>query len=452
MAHRILTVDDDRGHRSMLQAVLSAAGYEVVLAAGGKEAVAAVEREPFDIILMDIRMRSMDGLEALRRIKPLAPDTPVVLMTAYASVRTAVEALRNGAEDYLTKPLDIDELKVVLEKVLRFQTLQEENRQLREALGSHADFSSIVGSSPKMLALFDTIGRVAPTEATVLISGESGTGKELIALAIHSNSPRKDGPFVAVNCAALPETLLESEIFGHERGAFTGADKRRMGRFEMADGGTIFLDEIGELSVSIQAKLLRVIQEMAFEPLGSSRTVTVDARVLAATNKDLEEEIREGRFREDLFYRLNVVRIRIPPLRERTEDILPLAQLFIERFNRKNQRMIKGLGHEAAGLLQAYDWPGNVRELENVIERSVILCRGETIGVGDLPEPLRNLAGSPEEPSEAERLAGRPLKEVEAEMIRLTLRQNDGNRTRTAEILGISRRTLQHKLKAYGIR
>lgn len=451
MKPNILVVDDDHGHRMMLQTVLESDGYQVSLAANGREAVDAATASSFDVILMDIRMRGMDGIEALKRLRPIVPDTPVVLMTAYASVKTAVEALRIGAEDYLTKPLDTDELKVILEKVMRISALREENRQLREEVGRRFDFSSVIGSSPKMRALFETIERVAPTDATVLLEGESGTGKELIARMIHRNSLRKEGPFVAVNCAALPEALLESELFGHEKGAFTGADRRRTGRFGLADGGSLLLDEIGELPVHLQAKLLRVLQEQTYEPLGGTRSVSVDARILVATNKNLKEEIRAGRFREDLFYRLNVVRLVVPPLRQRAEDIPLLAHHFLEVYNRKNRRMLNGMTREAARLLARYDWPGNVRELENLIERSVIMCRGEMIDVADLPESLRSLADAPPEISRHEPPAGRTLKEMEAEMIRLTLKENSGNRTRTAEVLGISRRTLQLKLKAYGI-
>lgn len=452
MEPRVLVVDDDPGHRTMLQTVLEAGGYRVSLSADGREAIDSAEQEPFDVILMDIRMRGLDGLETLRRLRPIAPDTPVVLMTAYASVKTAVEALRSGAEDYLTKPLDIEELKVVLKKVLQISGLKKENLQLREELGKRFDFSSIIGSSPGMQALFETLERVAPTEATVLITGESGTGKELIARALHRNSLRKDRVFVTVNCAALPETLLESELFGHEKGAFTGADKHRIGRFGMADGGTIFLDEIGELSVPIQAKLLRVLQEKAFEPVGSSRTVEIDTRIIAATNKDLENEIKADRFREDLYYRLNVVALKVPSLRERTEDILLLAHHFLETLSHKNQKLIKGLSREAAHALTAYEWPGNVRELENVIERGVILSRGTVIGANDLPENLRDLTDDNTPTLSSEAMTDKTLKDVEEETIRYTLARHNGNRTRTAKTLGISRRTLQLKLKAYGIR
>lgn len=450
MTYKILVVDDDRGHRLMLKTVLESSGYEVALANNGSQAVEIVKASGFDVILMDIRMAGMDGLTALKHLRPAAPHTPVVLMTAYASVKTAVEALRSGADDYLMKPLDMEELKIILEKILRIKSLQEENRRLKEEVGRRFDFSSIVGSSPKMKTLFEMIELVAPSEATVLLRGESGTGKELIARLIHRNSSRKKGPFVAVNCAALPETLLESELFGHAKGAFTGADRHRVGRFGQAAGGTLFLDEIGEIPVHMQAKLLRVLQEQTFEPVGSSKTITTDIRILAATNRNLNEEISAGRFREDLYYRLNVVAIDLPPLRERSGDVLLLAHHFLDIYNRRNSKLVKGMTPAAADALSAYDWPGNVRELENVIERCVILSRKSQLDLEDLPQSLRRTRrGANTNPSLSPR-SDRTLKEMEEEMIRLALAQHQGNRTQAAKTLGISRRTLQLKLKAYG--
>ena len=335
MTAEILIVDDDTSHRRMLEAVLNGEGYAVTHASDGMVAVEAVSEKFYDLILMDIRMSRMDGIEALHRIKEISPGIPVIIMTAYAAVDTAVGALKSGAFDYLTKPLDIDELKILVEKAMRFRRLEQENRFLRERLGTRFDFANIVGESPPMKRLFETISLVAPSDATVLISGESGTGKELIANAIHQNSGRKDKPFIKVNCAALPETLLESELFGHEKGAFTGAAQKKQGRFQLAHTGSIFLDEIAETATSTQVKLLRVLQEQEFEPLGGTRSVKVDIRVIAATNRDMALEIRDGRFREDLFYRLNVVAVTLPPLRDRREDILPLAEHFLGQYARK---------------------------------------------------------------------------------------------------------------------
>lgn len=452
MRTKILVVDDDRSHRLMLKTVLEAEGYQVFLASDGENALDVVKDSTFDVILMDIRMAGMDGLAALKGLRGRDIKTPVVLMTAYASVKTAVEALRNGADDYLTKPLNMDELKVILERMLRFKKLQDENRQLREELGKGFDFSAVIGSSPKMKSLFEMIKLVAPSEATVLLRGESGTGKELIARLIHQNSSRKKGPFVAVNCAAIPETLLESELFGHEKGAYTGADRQRMGKFGLADGGTLLLDEIGEMPVQMQTKLLRVLQEQAFEPLGSAKAVRTDIRIISATHRDLEEEIQAGRFREDLFYRLNVVPMDLPPLRDRPGDVLLLANHFLQIYSRKNQKLVKAMTPEVVDALTRYDWPGNVRELENVMERSIILTRFTHLGLEDLPDFISNQPYQKKEGGTPQILPNRTLKDVEEEMIRLTLAQHQGNRTKAAKILGISRRTLQLKLKAYGVK
>jgi two-component system response regulator HydG len=396
-------------------------------------------------------MQHIGGIAALKQIQTSSPEIPIVMMTAYASVPTAVEALKSGAYDYLTKPLNTDELKLLVTKTLRVQQLEKENIHLKEQLNLHFDVAGIIGQSPVMQSLFENLAMVAPSDASVLILGESGTGKELVAGAIHHNSPRKNQPFVKINCAALPEHLLASELFGHERGAYTGADRKRKGRFEIAHHGTIFLDEIAELKPATQAKLLRVIQEREFEPVGSSHTVKVDTRVIAATNRDLEVEIQADRFRKDLYYRLNVVALQVPPLRSRVQDIPLLTDFFLKRYMEKNQKLLKGLTSRAADLLLRYDWPGNVRELENVIERAVILTRSDTIGPGDLPGVLQDHGTSADPGSEQGILPGRSLKEMEKEMILATLEQTDQNRTHAADILGISRRTLQLKLKAYGI-
>ena len=450
MKTKILVVDDEPSHRQMLEAVLTADGYEVQQANDGQEAINSVEERFYDLILMDVRMSRVSGIEALKKIKELSPGIPVIIMTAYASVSTAVDALKSGAYDYLTKPLDIEELKILVSKALRQRQLEQENVYLRERLGDRFDFSNIIGRSSAMRDLFETVALVAPTEATVLIVGESGTGKELIANAIHQNSPRKDRPFIKVNCAALPETLLESELFGHEKGAFTGALARKQGRFQLAHSGSIFLDEIGEMSPTTQTKILRVLQEREFEPLGGTQTVKVDTRVVAATNKNLEEEIQEGRFREDLYYRVNVVTLEVPCLRERREDVSLLTDFFLKQYAEKNQRFIKGFTPRATDLLMRHGWPGNVRELENVVERAVIMARGDVISQTELPDTLRELNAEEEEVG-IDLTPGRSLKEMEREMILRTLEEAGGNRTRSAEILGISRRTLQLKLKEYGI-
>jgi two-component system, NtrC family, response regulator HydG len=447
---KILVVDDEESHRIMLRAVLGTEGYAVAEAADGTEAVEAVGKEAFDVILLDIRMTNMDGIEALGEIRKISPQVPILIMTAYASVKTAVEALKAGAFEYLTKPLDVDELKILIEKAMDHYHLRAENLSLKERLGDRFDFSRIIAASPNMKILLETLAMVAPSDATVLIMGESGTGKEVVANAIHHNSPRAGEPFIKVACAALPETLLESELFGHEKGAFTGAVARREGRFQLAHRGTIFLDEVGEMGPAIQTKLLRVLQEKEFEPLGSVRTIKVDIRVIAATNRDLEKDVTEGRFREDLFYRLNVVPLTLPPLRERREDIPLLADHFLALYREKNRKPLRSISGKALDLLVRYDWPGNIRELENCIERAVILSRDEVLVPADLPPQIRML--SREEGKDALAIpAGMSIEEVERALIVKTLDETGGNRTRASEILGINRRTLQNKLKQYGL-
>jgi two-component system response regulator HydG len=448
---KILVVDDEESHRMMLRAVLEEEGYGVAEAADGPEAIRAVEQELFDLILLDIRMTALDGIETLTEIREISPFVPVLIMTAYASVKTAVEALKAGAFEYLTKPLDLEELKILVEKALELYHLRTENIALKERLGDRFDFSKIIGRSPKMKKVFETLSMVAPTDATVLILGESGTGKELVANSIHQNSGRNSQPFIKVSCAALPENLLESELFGHEKGAFTGAIARREGRFQLAHRGTLFLDEVGEMSPTTQTKLLRVLQEKEFEPLGSPRTLKVDVRMIAATNKNLEREVKEGRFREDLFYRLNVVPISLPPVRERKEDIPALATHFFSLYRAKNKKELRELSGKALDLLIRYDWPGNIRELENCIERAVIMAKGEVIAPADLPPNIQALSSGEKELDGLALPSGVSLHEVEKALILKTLEDTGGNRTRAAEILGINRRTLQIKLKEYGI-
>jgi two-component system response regulator HydG len=450
MKPKLLVVDDEASHRKMIEAVLSDEGYEIKQADDGQAAIDAVENGFFDLILLDIRMRKVGGIEALNRIREISPGIPIIIMTAYASVDTAVDALKAGAYDYLTKPLDIEELKILVQKTLRFHQLEQENIYLKERLNDRFDFSNIIGHGPAMKKLFETMALVSPSEATVLIFGESGTGKELIADAIHQNSPRLERPFIKVNCAALPETLLESELFGHEKGSFTGAVARKQGRFQLAHNSSILLDEVAEMAPTTQAKILRVLQEREFEPLGSTQTIKVDTRVIAATNKNLEEEIKAGRFREDLYYRLNVVSLQVPPIRERREDIPLLTDFFLKRYAERNKRILKGFTPRAMDLLMRHEWPGNVRELENVVERAVIMARGEMITPAEFPEILQQL--DPEVKATYVNLSpGRTLKDVEKDMILRTLEETEGNRTHAAKILGISRRTLQLKLKEYGI-
>ena len=442
---KILIVDDERVHRFMLRSLFAEWGWDAEEADDGSTAVAAVEQGPWDVILMDVRMTTMDGMEALKRIHALNPAIPVVIMTAYSSVDSAVAAIKQGAHDYLTKPLDFDRLRTTLEVAMGHRQQEETVEEPGQPFG---DDGRIIGSSAPMVALWDLIVHVAPTEATVLIIGESGTGKELVASALHHKSLRSGGPFVKVNCAALAETLLESELFGHERGAFTGADRRREGRFVQAHGGTLFLDEIGETSPAMQAKLLRVLQEHELQRVGGQETIRVDVRIIVATNRDLEEEVAAGRFREDLYYRLNVVELEVPPLRDRHGDIPLLATYFLRRFADKNNRAVSGITPECMDILNRYPWPGNVRELEHCIERGVILMRGDYLDVNALPLAVQRWAGA-NEPRET----GEPstLKEAEKALILKTLEETGGNRSEAARRLQITRKTLLNKLKSYGI-
>ena len=448
----ILVVDDDQAHRTMLRTLLSGWGYKIVEADDGQVAIEKVHEQAFDMILMDIRMLKVSGLEALDGIKTYNPAIPVIIMTAYSSVETAVEALKKGAYDYLTKPLDFDELRLAMERAMDHSQLKEENRLLRETLGSHFDRQNIIGRSTAMVKLLETVAQVAPSEATVLITGDSGTGKELIAGAIHFNSPRKDGSFVKVNCAAITETLLESELFGHEKGAFTGAHRLKEGRFRQADGGSLFLDEVSEMSLGMQVKLLRALQEREITRVGGEEVIKVDVRVIAATNKDLIQEIESERFREDLYYRLNVVTLNVPLLRERKEDIPLLAQHFLSTFAEKNRKQIKGFTPQAMDQLLKYDWPGNVRELMNAVERAVVLSRSEYLDEQDLPLVIKDaLSDEEKSPSRDAVPADLPLEDVEKATILKTLESTDGNKSEAARRLGITRKTLHKKLKKYGM-
>jgi two-component system response regulator HydG len=452
--HSVLVVDDDSAHRTMLRTLIGGWGYAVTEADDGSTAVEKIKETAFDLVLMDVRMVKVSGLEALETIKALNPAIPVIIMTAYSSVETAVKALKQGAHDYLTKPLDFDKLRLTIERAMEHTRLKEENRLLRQTLGQQFDSQNIIGKSPAMLKLLETVSQVAPSEATVLISGESGTGKELIAGAIHFNSLRKDGPFVKINCAAITETLLESELFGHEKGAFTGADRRKEGRFSQAHGGTLLLDEVSEMSLMMQVKLLRALQEREFNRVGGEVTIQVDVRVIAATNKDLMEQINDGAFREDLYYRLNVVELEVPPLSHRKEDIPLLAQHFLETFAAKNRKAIKGFTPKAMDNLIRYDWPGNVRELMNAVERGVVLARTDYLDVTDFSFMQNSMLQTDQDSADSAALSEKgdvPLEEIEKAAIINTLQAAGGNKSEAARRLGITRKTLHKKLKAYGV-
>ena len=447
--HTILVVDDDAAHRTMLHALLREWGYRVVEADDGATAIEAVRKRFFDMVLMDVRMLRVSGLQALENIRAFNPALPVIIMAAYSSIESAVEALQKGAYDYLTKPLDFEKLKFTIQRAMEHHALREENRTLKETLGRQFDRRQIIGSSPAMVRLLDTVARVAPSEATVLIHGESGTGKELIAGAIHFNSHRKQGPFVGINCAALTETLLESELFGHERGAFTGAERRKDGCFQRAHGGSLFLDEVSEMSSTMQAKLLRVIQEREVTRVGGETARPVDVRVICATNRDLQQLIADGTFREDLYYRLNVVDLHLPPLRGRKQDVPLLAQHFLETLGAKNNKTLKGYTPRAMDAIVRHDWPGNVRELMNAVERGVVLAQSEYLDLADLrisDEPIDEPA---QEPTAGQDIG--LLEKAEMDTISAALRTTGGNKTQAARQLGITRKTLHNKMIKYGL-
>jgi two-component system response regulator HydG len=452
MKGEILIVDDDKAHLSMLTTVLKGWGYKTTEAEDGAEAILAVSNEPFDCILMDVRMANIGGIEALSEIKTLNPAIPITIMTAYSSVGTAVEAMKLGAYDYLTKPLNFDDLKLTIERSLEHSALRKENKSLKQLLSSSDELVSIIGSSSSMVELKKMIQTIAPSEATVLILGPSGTGKELIAKAIHGCSNRNDKPMVTVNCAALTDTLLESELFGHEKGSFTGADKRREGRFMQANKGTIFLDEIGEVPLPMQAKLLRAIQDREIQRVGSDSTLYADVRIITATNRQLEERVKEGTFREDLYYRLNVVTLEVPPLCDRTDDIPILAKHFLDKLSKKNRKSIVNFTPLAMDYLTRYGWPGNVRELENAVERAVVLCNGNYISERELPPSIaKTFTDIDLKDSHLNGMAGLPLEEIEKEAITQTLKKTSGNKSEAAKLLNITRTTLNNKIKKYTI-
>ena len=444
----ILIVDDEKNTREGLARALQRQ-YDVRLAENGLRALDLLSEEPVDVMLSDIRMPGMDGMTLLQRALARSPQPVCILLTAYGTIETAVEAMKHGAYDFLTKPVNLDRLDLLLKRALREREVETENRGLHEQLDAKYGVENIIGRSPQMQEIFDMIRQVSASRATVLIQGESGTGKELVAHAIHRLSPRVHGPFVPVHCAALSHNLLESELFGHEKGAFTGATERRRGRFELADGGTLFLDEIGEIDPSIQVKILRVLEERKFERVGGQETLGVDVRLVAATNKNLKELMEQGKFREDLFYRLYVVVIHLPALRERTGDIPLLAQHFLKGLAKENAKAVDGITPEAMEALTAYSWPGNVRELRNVLERMVVLSRGDKLTLRDVPAVIRDAVRQGVAPRASGELT---IDEAEKQMIIRALKTHEGNRTLAAKELGISRRTLHRKLNEYGLR
>jgi two-component system NtrC family response regulator len=449
---KILIAEDEKTQRDLLEGFLKKEGFSVEAVADGKEFLKKLQGDFFDTALIDYKMPELDGLQTLREIRKLYPDLPVIMMTAYGTVETAVASMKEGALDYITKPIDLEELLLMLQKVIERSNLIKENKELKAQLQERYEYTNIVYGSPKMEEVMGLVARVAPSQTTILIRGESGTGKELIANAIHYASPRSAKPWVKMSCAAIPETLLESELFGHERGAFTGATQRRIGRFEEADGGSIFLDEIGDLSPSTQVKLLRILQNKEFQRLGSNLILKTDVRVITATHRDLEEAIKKGLFREDLYYRLNVISILLPPLRERREDIPLLIDLFLQKYSNENQKSISDISQEARALLLRYPYPGNIRELENLIERAVVLCRGEMITTQDLPFHLKEEKSERLLESKKEKSLPESLEEIERDSILKALHQNQGVQTKAAENLGISERVLRYKMKKYRIR
>jgi len=450
---RLLVVEDEPLLRMSISDALSKEGWTVDTAENGVEGLALFKRHMHELILVDLVMPRMDGMELLRRIKSLDPTSHVVMITAHGSVDRAVEAMREGAADFVSKPISMSQLMVRLENVCSIRHLRNENVRLQQELEKRYSFAKIVGKSKLMQQLFDLIKVVAGSDASVLVHGESGTGKEMVANAIHYNSRRKKGPYIRVSCTALPETLIESELFGSEKGAFTGASQRRIGRFEAASGGTLFLDEIGELPLPFQVKLLRVLQERQVERLGSNNPIDVDVRIISASLRPLEEEIADGRFRDDLYFRVNTVAIHVPPLRDRREDIPLLAQTFLQEFIKESHKQIEGFSDEVLDLFDGYPWPGNVRELRNIVERAVLFCRGPRITVEELPAPLRGVSPTAiAEPVPKEVITLQVATErAEIEAIRAALAASRGHRTQAAGLLGISRKTLWEKLKHYGI-
>ncbi|MFW5683248.1 MAG: sigma-54-dependent transcriptional regulator [Spirochaetota bacterium] len=447
MKFNVMVVDDEKNIRAGLGKAIELDGHNVLLAEDGRQALDMLESEEIDLIIADLKMPRVSGEELLRRVVESYPTLPVIILTGHGTIETAVQAMRDGAYDFLTKPVNLDRLSLLVKRALSTRELALQHRALQEELDQKRQFANIIGKSAEMNRIFDVVRQVAPTKASVLITGESGVGKELIADAIHHLSNRKEKPFVKVHCAALSQSLLESELFGHEKGAFTGAVARKRGRFELAHMGSIFLDEIGEIDPSVQIKILRVLQEKTFERVGGEQTLEVDVRIISATNKDLKSEIERATFREDLYYRLNVVNIHIPPLRERKEDIPLLVSAFIKEFATENGKAVEGIDSKARALLYNYSWPGNVRELRNSIESAVVMAKGPIISPDDLPPSI----AADSESNYVRIHLGATMAEAEKELIRANLAANNGNKSRTAEVLGIGRKTLHRKLAEYGM-
>jgi two-component system response regulator PilR (NtrC family) len=456
LKEKILVVDDEKSMREFLEIMLRKEDYRVSLASNGEEVLRLIERDIFDLVLLDIRMPKMDGIAVLKKIKALSPETVVIMITAYASADTAIKAMKEGAYDYITKPFKIEEIKLIIKNALEKRNLQKENTLLKQVIRDRYHFDNIIGQSPKMLALYDLLDKVGPTKTNILITGESGTGKELVAKAIHYSSPRKDRPFVTLNCGAIPESLIESELFGHMKGAFTDAIATKKGLFEVADEGTLFLDEISELPLLMQVKLLRVLQDREFKRVGGTEDIRVDVRIIAATNKDLEEAVREKRFREDLFYRLNVIQIKLPSMRERREDVPLLAMHFLQKFSEELNKTISNISSDALQLLLDYDYPGNVRELQNIIERAVALETSPELTAQNLrsylDDHLQLKKGGleldiPNEGINLEKL----VEEIERTLLLKALNRTHGIKKKAAELLGINFRSMRYRLDKYGL-
>jgi two-component system NtrC family response regulator len=449
----ILIVDDEKNYLVILEALLAPEGYEIITEDSAANALRLIREADLDLIITDMRMPGMNGMELLEEAKKIDPELPVIMMTAYGTIEKAVEAMKKRAYDYITKPFRNEELKLTVKKALDFYRLKKENRLLSDALSDRYKYGNIIGKSQPMLKIYEMIAKVSPSKASVMITGASGTGKELIAKAIHYNSPRRNRPFISINCGALTETLLESELFGHERGAFTGAVAMKKGRFELADGGTLFLDEVGEMSPSLQVKLLRVLQEMEFERVGGTKTIKVDVRILAASNRRLKEDVDKGVFREDLFYRLNVVHIEVPPLKERVEDIPFLVAHFVEKFRSSNRKKIE-LAPEVWKVLYSYTWPGNIRELENTMERAMVMSSDENITLKDLPDYV---ISEKEQAIDLDRIIplnlalAEALDQIEERLISRALERSNNVQSRAAEMLGITRHAMHYKMKKYGM-
>ncbi len=445
---RILLIDDDINTADGLRKILQQDGYDTSCVYTGNEAVSLLDTKHFDIVITDMKLPDISGFSIIEKVKKKDADIPVIMITAFSSLQTAIDAMKKGADDYLTKPVNIEELELILKKIWEKQLLVLQNRELKQQLDDKYGFSGFVGNTPEMQSIFKTITEIAPTAATVLIYGETGTGKELAAHAIHHNSDRKDKPFIALHCASLSEGVLESELFGHEKGAFTGAVNQRRGRFELADGGTLFLDEIGELNSHVQIKLLRVLETGCFERVGGEEMLESDVRIIAATNKNLEEEIKEKRFREDLYYRLNVINLELPPIRERREDVGLLADMFLVKYASKNKKDIKGFSTQSAKLLSNYDWPGNVRELENAVERAVVMARNEFIEPENLPSNIsQSLKKAKKDTFRIP--SGLTMKEIEKKVILGTLQTTNGSKSKAAKMLGLSTRKIEYKIKEW---